>query len=103
MIQPALIVGLAGIADAPILILLLPLAIFPFHIASAFGIGPGIMGHSTLATLIQVALICAFLSVPVLMPKWKKSGLAMKTLYFLIGYPAIMLSTNFIPYWMTRS
>ena len=97
------IIALAGIGDAPILFLLLPLAIFPFHIAMALGFGPEIMGHTTAATLIQIFLLATFIASPFVVSALKRTGFSLKALYWLAGYPVVMLSTNFLPYWFTRN
>jgi hypothetical protein len=94
------ILALAGIGDAPIIILLIPLALFPFHIAASVGVGDGLMGYSPVTAAIQFACIATLILLPMLSKKWRSMHTAPKVIYFILGYPIVIFSTNFIPHYL---
>jgi hypothetical protein len=95
-----IILALAGMGDAPILLLLIPLALFPFHIAASIGVGDGLMGYSRITIAIQFASIATLILFPMLSRKWRSMRTAPKVIYFIIGYPIVIFSTNFIPHYL---
>jgi hypothetical protein len=73
--------------------------VWPLQISSALGIGTEItlVGYGPIAVATQILMLAVFLGVSPLVFRSPRIRGFIKTLYFPLGYPIVVLATNLGP------